>query len=113
MCSQIAIAVAVAKAAGRFIGDTMTVILVPITNAVSAFVVWAIGLTGMIWLVAAADWKIVNSTDIMTSFSSYTDPALLRLYYFFFGVLWVDALVSAYSFFIIASACALWYYSTE
>lgn len=32
-------------------------------------------------------------------------------YYFVFGTLWVNALLQAIAIFVIASACAMWYYS--
>lgn len=61
MCSQIKIAVAVAKAAGSFINNTLTTLLVPFVNAILAVMTWAIGVTGIIYLLGAADWKLVNS----------------------------------------------------
>lgn len=111
MCSQISLAIAVAKAAGSFINSTLSVMIVPFTNTLAALLIWAIGITGTIWLLGAAQWVVASDTDYFTSLKSFQDEALYRLYYFFFGVLWCDALVSAYSFFIIASATALWYYS--
>jgi hypothetical protein len=111
MCSQIRLSIAVAKAAGSFINDTLSVLVIPLINTAVALLVWGLGVTGMIWLISAAAWTLTGPSSIFTSLGSFTDPALLRLYYFFFGVLWFDALVSAFSFFIIASSAALWYYS--
>lgn len=34
-------------------------------------------------------------------------------YYFVFGTLWTNALLQAITIFVIASACALWYFNQE
>lgn len=110
LCSRIKLAIAVAKAAGSFIASTLSVLIIPLTNLIAAALVWTLCVFGVIWLLSAANF-VVTSGSMFTQLESMSDPALLRMYYFFFGCLWCDALVAAYSFFIIASACALWYYS--
>ena len=57
MCSQISLAIAVAKAAGSFINNTLSVMIIPFTNTLAAIIVWAIGITGTMWLLAAAKWE--------------------------------------------------------
>ena len=110
-CNRIRLAVAICKSAGQFVGSVCTVILVPIFQTVLAFSLWVGALISMVYLVSAAKFVVMNSTDYFTSIESYGDTALVRFYIFVFLTLWVNAFLSAMTIFIIASATCMWYYS--
>ena len=110
-CNRIRLAVAICKSAGQFVGSVCTVILVPIFQTVLAFSLWVGALISMVYLVSAAKFVVMNSSDYFTSIESYGDTALVRFYIFVFLTLWVNAFLSAMTIFIIASATCMWYYS--
>jgi hypothetical protein len=109
-CSRIRLAVAVCKAAGQFVGSVCSVVLVPIWQTIFILILWAIALVAIIYLAAAATFVQVNG-DVFTSIQSYSDEKLIYLYYFVFGTLWSNAILTAMGIFVIASACSMWYYS--
>lgn len=109
-CSRIRLAVAVCSVAGQFVARVCQVILVPIILTACIFALWVGGVIAMVGLVGSASFQ-VNGNDVFTSIASYADKNLVMLYYFFFGVLWSNAFIQALGIFIVASCCAMWYYS--
>ncbi len=109
LCHRIQLAVAICKMAGKFIIEVCSVMLVPIIMSVILVAVWALCALSMVYLVSAATFVADGSS--FTSIQSYSDPALARFYYFVFATLWCNALVLAITIFVIASACAMWYFS--
>lgn len=109
-CSRIRLAVAVCKSAGQFVASVCLIVMVPIFQTFWVIILWACAIVAMIYLVSAATFT-VTSGSIFTSIATYSDPNLIRFYYFIFGVLWSNALLQAMGIFVIASACCMWYYS--
>jgi len=110
-CSRIRLAVAVCKAAGQFVVAVCMIVFVPIFQTLILLGFWVACLAVMIYLVSAASFVVVNSTDYFTSVGSYQDPSLDRLYIFIFTTFWGNAMIQAIGTFVIASACAMWYYN--
>jgi choline transporter-like protein 2/4/5 len=77
--------------------------------ALVTVICWVACAICMIYLVSAATY--VYNGSIFTSIQSYSDPNLIKFYYFLFGTLWSNALIQAITTFVIASACCMWYYS--
>jgi solute carrier family 44 protein 1 (choline transporter-like protein)/choline transporter-like protein 2/4/5 len=109
-CSRIRLAVAVCKAAGQFIVNVCLIMLVPLFQASILLSFWAACLVVMVFLVSAANFKIVNASDYFTSVN-YGDDSLVNLYFFIFTTLWSHGMIQAIGIFVIASACCMWYYS--
>lgn len=100
---------AVCKAAGKFVAQTCTIVLVPIIQTAINISMWVICIVALLYLASAANYVV--SGDVFTSISSYGDTALINFYVFLFGTLWCNAFIQAMGIFVIASACCFWYYS--
>ena len=74
------------------------------------FVLWVFALFAMVTLIGTAEF-VVDGTDVFTSIKDYTSSSLGYFYYFVFGTLWTNALLQAITIFVIASACAVWYFN--
>lgn len=109
-CKRIKLAVAVCKVAGQFVIRVCQATLVPIFLAIILIGMWAVCLVCMVYLLSATTFT-AYAGDVFTSVKSYSEPSLLRLYFFIFGTLWSNAIIQALEMFIIASACCMWYYN--
>jgi hypothetical protein len=108
-CSRIKLAVAICKVSGQFLLRVAQVLLVPIIMTLITLGLWAFGLSAMVYIISTATF--VSNGDIFTSIDDWTSRSLGMLYYFFFGILWVNAYIGALSIFVIASCCCMWYFS--
>lgn len=109
-CSRIRLAVAVCKCAAAFVGDVCCVLLVPFIQATLAIVLWVCAVVVMVYLISSTSF-VADSSNYVSSVEKYDDSALLRMYFFLFLTLWVNAFLGAMTIFIIASATVMWYYS--
>ena len=109
-CGRIRLAVALCGVAGQFIASTCQIILVPIIMGFSVFALWVFALIAMVCLIGTATF-VASSGSVFTSLSSYTSSSLGYFYYMVFGTLWVNALLLAITIFVVAAACAVWYFS--
>lgn len=108
-CSRIKLAVAVCKVSGQFLLRVAQVLLVPIIMTALILGLWAFGLSAMVYIISTATF--VANGDIFTSINDWTSRSLGMFYYFFFGILWTNAYLSALSIFVVASCCCMWYFS--
>ena len=106
---RIRLAVAISGIAGQFIAETCTVMLVPIIMAAAVFVFWIFAIYGMITIISTATF-VVKGTDIFTGIQDFQSRSLGMFYYFVFGTLWCNAMLIAIAVFVIAAACAIWYF---
>ena len=74
------------------------------------FGLWVASILAMIGLIGGATF-VVSGNSVFTSIDSYTNNYLAMFYYFVFGTLWVNAMLQAITIFVIASACAIWYFN--
>lgn len=102
---------AVCKVAGKYVIAVCSIVIVPIIQMLLLVGVWAACLAVMVYLISAAEFTVADSSDVFTSIKDYSDPWLLRFYYFLFATLWCGALMSAIEIFVVASTCAMWYYN--
>lgn len=63
----------------------------------------------MVYIISTATF--VADGDIFTSITDYTQRSLGLFYYFFFGVLWVNAYLGALGIFVVGSCCCMWYFT--
>ena len=111
-CSRIRLAVAICKSAGQFVVSVYLIIFVPVFFTFLSLLTWCACVACMVYLVSAAPFVIdTTGGDLFTIISDYTDTTLIQFYYFVFATLWCNALISAFSIFVIACACCMWYYS--
>ena len=78
--------------------------------ALAVFVFWVFAIYGMVTIISTAEF-VVKGTDIFTGIKDFTSRSLGMFYYFLFGTLWVNAMLMAIATFVIAAACAVWYFS--
>lgn len=109
-CSRLRLAVAVCKSAGQFVASVCTTVLVPIVQTIIAAGIWAGSLVVMVYLVSCSKFT-ASTSDYFSSIADYGDSSMVRFYIFVFLTLWTVAFVGAMTIFVIASACAMWYYS--
>jgi solute carrier family 44 protein 1 (choline transporter-like protein)/choline transporter-like protein 2/4/5 len=109
-CGRIRLAVALCGVAGQFIASTCQIVLVPLIMGFLVFALWVAAIIAMVCLIGTATF-VVNGNSIFTSIQSYTTMSLGFFYYFVFGTLWVNALLLAITIFVVAAACAVWYFS--
>ncbi len=108
ICRRIRLAVAILKSATLFIVQVKTALLLP-----PLFFLFAVGLY-IYWLLATL--SIFSSGDISSDSTVFPDANMdqtaRNLYYFhFFGILWINAFLSALLEFTLASSVAIWYFS--
>ncbi len=109
-CSRLRIAVAVCGVAGQFVAGVCQTVLVPLFMGALLFGLWVACVLAMIGLIGGANF-VVKGNDVFTGIEDYTNNYLAMFYYFVFGTLWTNALLQAITIFVIASACALWYFN--
>ena len=109
--NRIRLAVALCGIAGEFIAKTCTVMLVPIVMTVVILAFWVFALYGMVTVIATANFVVKSNTDVFTSIQDFRSRSLGMFYYFVFGTLWCNAMLQAIAVFVIAAACAVWYFS--
>lgn len=109
-CSRIRLAVAICGVAGQFIAGVCQAILVPVVMGLIIFGLWVACILAMIGLIGGANF-VVSGNSVFTSIDSYTNNYLAMFYYFVFGTLWLNAMLQAITVFVIASACAIWYFN--
>ncbi len=107
---RIRLAVRICGTAGRFVSEVCQAVLVPIFMGLLTFGLWVACIIAMLGLIGEADF-VAKQGDIFTKIDDYTNRALGTFYYFVFGTLWMNALFQAIAIFVIASSCALWYFS--
>ena len=71
---------------------------------------WVFALFAMVTLIGTANF-VVDGDDVFTSIEDYTSASLGYFYYFLFGSLSTNALLLAITTFVVAAACAVWYFS--
>lgn len=109
-CSRLKLAVAVCGVAGKFVASVCQIVLVPIVSGVVVFAYWVGCIVALIGLIGGANF-VVKGGNVFTSIEDYTDNRLIVVYYFVFGTFWVNAVILAVTIFVVASACAVWYYN--
>ena len=110
-CSRLRLAVAVCGVAGQFVASVCQTVLVPLLMSVIIFGFWVACVLAMIGLIGGAEF-VVKGNDIFTGIKDYTDNYLAMFYYYIFATLWGNAFLQAITVFVIASACALWYFNS-
>lgn len=107
---RIKLAVALAEVAGEFVTNTCTVFFVPLIMTFVLAVFWVFAIFGMITIISTATF-VVRSGDIFTSIEDFAAKPLAFFYFFLFGTFWVNAMLLSIPIFVVASACAVWYFS--
>lgn len=110
MRKRIELAVAIMKSASLFIGDVWQVLLVPIVMfliSVLTFVFWVLALT-YLYSSGEVEQKDKYSSMVHIKF----DDRLRNAFWFeFLGILWINSFKVAFTEFIIATACCVWYFN--
>lgn len=107
---RIRLGVAVCKAAGQFIANTCSIVLVPIIQTIVNLGQWAICIVAMLYIISVATFRS-STSSVFTELAGYDQDSLIRFYAFLFGSLWCNAIIGAIGIFVIASSCCIWYYS--
>ena len=110
-CSRIRLAIVLCGIGGEFIAKTLQILLVPLIMSAVTIVFWVFAIYGMLTIISTAQFVVNNNNDVFTSIKNKTSRSLGMFYYFVFGSLWTNALLIAITTFVIASACAVWYFS--
>ena len=106
--------IAIIQAAAAFMQTNMHVILVPIYSIVFTVCFLAYYLIGQVYLFCVGTITPVLLEDgTYTRTIEWTDLTEYLNYFFFFGFLWVLALVLACNFFVIASCVCHWYFTSS
>lgn len=108
MCRRIRLAIAILQSATLFVAQVKAALLLP-----PLFCLFTVGLY-VYWVLATlAIYSTGEIHDNSTVFpEANMEKTARNLYYFhFFGVLWVNAFLSALQEFTLASAVAIWYFS--
>ena len=108
MCRRIRLAIAILQSATLFLADVKAALLLP-----PLFALLTVGLY-VYWLLATL--AIYSTGEIHDNSSIFPeanmDKTARNIYYFhFFGVLWLNAFISALLEFTLASAVAIWYFA--
>lgn len=123
-CNRIRIAVAVMKAAARFVQNAPFVLLVPvwIFIIILIWVVWWIYAHVHVYSVgeleAPHDFEANSANELadlpndeLMPETTATDTQKKIMWLHFFGFLWINAFIGACSEFIIAGSCVVWYFT--
>lgn len=74
------------------------------------FALWVFAILAMLCLIGTARF-VSSGSGVFTEIESYSSSSLGFFYYFIFGTVWTTNLIAAISIFVVALACANWYYS--
>lgn len=110
-CSRIRLAVAVMKVTSSFIYRTPTILLLPI---IFFFLVlaWIIGWTFLsVFIMSVGEIKARDAPFQFATTVVWSEQTRYIFLYHLFGGLWVNAFLIGCFQFIVAAACALWYFS--
>lgn len=110
-CSRIRLAVAIMKVSSQFVYGTPTVILLPVIFMILC-IAWIVAWTFLaVWIMSVGEAKPrAAPLDFMTEVI-WSDQTRYIFLYHLFGGLWVNAFLIGCFQFIVASACAVWYFS--
>jgi len=110
-CSRIRLAVAITKVASSFIYRTPTIILLPIFFML-LIIAWIVAWVFLaVWIMSVGEPQPRPAPlDFMTEVK-WSDQTRYIFLYHLFGGLWVNAFLIGCFQFIVASACAIWYFS--
>jgi hypothetical protein len=110
-CSRIRLAVAVMKVTSSFIYRTPTVIILPIIFFILCSA-WIIAWTFLaIWIMSVGDIKPREAPLQFVTTVVWNNQTRYVFLYHLFGGLWVNAFLIGCFQFIVAAACAVWYFS--
>lgn len=103
------LAVAIVKSAGMFLMDCKSVLAVPLIGYVLFIGVFAFWLFGFVYLYSTGDPMRMDSYPF-NKFGTDKKGTYLLYYWIFMGF-WKQAFIAALVQFVIASSCAIWYFS--
>jgi len=109
-CGRIRLAVAVCSVAGQFISNVCQIMILPIFMGLLIIALWVACVFAMVGLIGGATF-VAKTDDVFTNIDNYGDRFLGMFYYYTFATLWSNALLQALAIFVVASCCALWYFS--
>jgi len=110
-CSRIRLAVAITKVSSSFIYRTPTIMLLPVVFMV-LIVSWIVAWVFLaIWIMSVGEPQPRPAPlDFLTTVK-WSDQTRYIFLYHLFGGLWVNAFLIGCFQFIVAAACAVWYFS--
>lgn len=110
-CGRIRIAVAILKVTGQFIYNTPTVLTIPVIFLLICGI-WVVAWTfTAVYIFSVGDIQPRDSPLSFVTTVKWTKQTRYIFLYHLFGGLWVNAFIIGCSQFIIAAACAIWYFS--
>jgi len=71
---------------------------------------WVFAIFGMVTIISTADF-VVRSSDVFTAIADFASKPLGMFYFFLFGTFWVNSMIMSIAVFVVASSCAVWYFS--
>jgi hypothetical protein len=104
--NRIRMAIAVIKSAALFVMEVPSIMLVPPVFTVLVMGYWGLWIIAFFYIYAMGDVKGSGSTPLATV--EWNDNIRYYLIYHLFYGLWTNALLQAFSAFIIASSCCIW-----
>lgn len=110
-CSRIQLAVAIMKVTSSFIYRTPTIIILPILFLILVCA-WIVGWTFLaIWIMSVGEPKARPAPLQFLTTVEWNEQTRYIFLYHLFGGLWVNAFLIGCFQFIVAAACAIWYFS--
>ena len=111
LCNRIRLGVAIVKATARFIQNTWSLFFIPIV-----FLLIILAYIAFWFFTAAYIFSVgtIGPRDSPFSFVTtvkWSDQTRYIFIYHLFGLLWVNAFIIGCAQFVIAAACAIWYFS--
>lgn len=114
---KIRLAIAVVKTSALFLRDVPSALIVPLIFGIITICFWALWLGMFIYMFSVGDIEGGHTSPFATIKWSTTtrffiiDTIRYLLIFLIFEGFWCNALIHALSEFIIASSCAIWYFS--
>lgn len=109
ICHRISLVIAVIEATSKFVADTMTVILVPIIDAIITIIFVAFWVVGTVFIYSSGDLK--KRDGLPFGEVQWNDVERYTFYANIFAVLWIVAFILSMTNFVIAAACCIWYFN--
>lgn len=111
LCSRIRLAVAIMKVTSSFIFRTPTILLLPLIFLILV-ASWIVGWTFLaIWIMSVGEVQPRPAPLEFLTEVKWSDQTRYIFLYHLFGGLWVNAFLIGSFQFIVAAACAVWYFS--
>lgn len=111
MCNRIRLAIALIEVTAKYVGRNCCIVWVPFLFLILFFIWIAYWIILSLYLYASGDFDKNNSKVVATFI--WDNKIKYSWWFHLFALLYIDAIISAYSQFVYSSSACIWYFTSE